>query len=89
MNMSGPVYQTFVMERVEPGARATVASLVSMASNFGWAFMPAVSGWMQVKYGFGPVYLLVIAIYTVSVFLYWRFFWTPRPAEASALAPAA
>ncbi|MEW6405579.1 MAG: MFS transporter, partial [Chloroflexota bacterium] len=30
MNMSSPVYQTFVMEHVEPSARATVASLVSM-----------------------------------------------------------
>ena len=53
MNMSSPVYQTFVMEHVEPSARATVASLVSMAWNFGWAFSPSISGWLQVNYGFG------------------------------------
>jgi MFS family permease len=75
MNMSGPVYQTFVMEQVEPTARATVASLVSMAWNFGWAFSPTVSGWLQVNYGFGPPFLGTIILYGLSVFLYWAFFW--------------
>ena len=88
MNMSGPVYQTFVMERVEPGARATIASLVSMANSFGWAFSPSISGWLQVKYGFGPVFASVLVLYTMSVYLYWKFFWSaktamvPRPASA-------
>lgn len=75
MNMSGPVYQTFVMEHVEPTSRATVASLVSMAWNFGWAFSPSVSGWLQVRYGFGPAFMGTILLYTISVFLYWQFFW--------------
>jgi MFS family permease len=88
MNMSGPVYQTFVMERVEPGARTTIASLVSMANSFGWALSPSIGGWLQVKYGFGPVYLSVIVLYTISVFLYWRFFWVSRPARTPAPAPA-
>jgi MFS family permease len=66
MNMSGPVYQTFVMERVEPGARATVASLVSMANSFGWAFSPSISGWLQVEYGFGPVFAGVLVLYTIG-----------------------
>ncbi len=85
MNMSGPVYQTFVMEKVDPSARATVASLVSMASNFGWAFSPTISGWIQVNYGFGPTYLGTIVLYTLSVFLYWRFFLRRSP-EADAKA---
>ncbi len=88
MNMSGPVYQTFVMEHVEPSARATVASLVSMANSFGWAFSPSISGWLQVKYGFGPVFLGVITLYTISVFLYWKFFWFTKPAPAASPAPA-
>jgi MFS family permease len=75
MNMSGPVYQTFVMEHVEPRARATVASLVSMAWNFGWAFSPMLSGWLQVRYGFGPPFVITIVLYTISVALYWAFFW--------------
>jgi MFS family permease len=73
MNMSGPVYQTFVMERVDQTARATVASLVSMAWNFGWAFSPTISGWLQVNYGFGPVFLGTIILYSFSIYLYWAF----------------
>ncbi len=75
MNMSSPVYQTFVMEQVEPSSRAMVASLVSMAWNFGWAISPTVSGSLQVKYGFGPPFLGTIFLYTISVFLYWYFWW--------------
>jgi MFS family permease len=75
MNMSSPVYQSFVMEHVEPSARATVASLTSMAWNFGWAFSPTVSGWLQVRYGFGPPFIGTIILYTISVFMYWAFFW--------------
>lgn len=74
MNMSGPVYQTFVMERVEPSARATVASLVSMSWNFGWAFSPTISGILQVRYGFGPPFMLTIVLYSISTVLYWAFF---------------
>jgi MFS family permease len=88
MNMGGPVYNAFVMERVEPESRAMVASLTSMAWNFGWAFSPSISGWLQVRHGFSPVYLSVIVIYALSVFLYWKFFWIPRSARAPDPAPA-
>lgn len=74
MNMSTPVYQTFVMEQVEQPARATVASLESMAWNFGWAFSPTISGLLQVRYGFGPPFIGTILLYTVSILLYWEFF---------------
>jgi MFS family permease len=74
MNMSSPVYQTFVMEQVDPTSRAMVASLVSMSWNFGWAISPTISGILQVRYGFGPPFLGTIILYIISVFLYW-FFW--------------
>lgn len=74
MNMSNPVYQTFVMEQVDEDARATVASLVSMSWNVGWAFSPSLSGWIQVNYGFNPIFWGTIGSYIVAIFLYWRFF---------------
>ncbi|MBI2330742.1 MAG: MFS transporter [Chloroflexi bacterium] len=88
MNMSSPVYQTFVMEHVEPSGRATVASLTSMAWNFGWAFSPTISGWLQVKYGFAPAFMGTITLYTISVIMYWAFFWrrTIEPIQAPAAA---
>jgi MFS family permease len=75
MNMSSPVYQTFVMEQVDPSSRAMVASLVSMSWNFGWAISPTISGILQVRYGFGPPFLGTIILYTIAVFLYWFFWW--------------
>ncbi|MBC8330928.1 MAG: MFS transporter, partial [Anaerolineae bacterium] len=71
MNMSTPVYQTFVMERVDASARGTVASLSSMAWNFGWAFSPALSGYLQVHYGFGPAFAITISLYTIAISMYW------------------
>ncbi len=88
MNMSGPVYQTFVMEHVEADARATVASLVSMANSFGWAFSPSISGWLQVHYGFGPVFAGVLVLYSISVYMYWKFFWNAKAVQPPAPAPA-
>jgi MFS family permease len=88
MNMSGPVYQTFVMENTEPESRATVASLVNMSNNFGRAFSPSVSGWMQVNYGFGPVYAGVLAMYSIAVYLYWKFFWRNNTGAVPLAAPA-
>jgi MFS family permease len=86
MNMSSPVYQTFVMERVEPSARATIASLVSMSWNFGWAISPMISGMLQVRYGFGPPFMGTIILYIISVFLYWFFWW--RKSEEKETIPA-
>jgi len=88
MNMSSPIYNTFVMERVDPSARATVASLVSMSWNFGWAFSPTLSGYLQVHYGFGPPFVGTIIFYVVSIYLYWAFFWKGKVEKVNATTPA-
>lgn len=82
MNMSNPVYQTFVMESVDPEARATVASLTSMAWNSGWAISPMVSGYLQVNYGFGPAFIGTISLYIVAISMYWAFFWRGKSRSA-------
>ena len=86
MNMSNPIYQTFVMERVDASARATVASLVSMVWSFGRSFSPSISGWLQVNYGFDPVFGAAIGLYAIAVSLYWVFF-LRKPQEKRANAP--
>ncbi len=87
MNMSSPVYTTFVMEQVEPSSRAMVASLTSMSWNFGWAVSPTISGILQVRYGFGPPFMGTIILYVISVFLYWLFWW--RKSEKVAVSQVA
>jgi len=74
MNMSSPVYQTFVMEQVDADSRAMVASLNSMVNSFGRAFSPVVSGWMQVNYGFGPPFIGTITMYVIAIGMYYFFF---------------
>ncbi|NIV15496.1 MAG: MFS transporter [Aliifodinibius sp.] len=73
MNMSSPIYQNFILEKVKPDERATVASLHSMVWSFGRSFSPSVSGSLQVNYGFGPPFLIAICLYAVAIFLYWMF----------------
>jgi len=84
MNMSNPIYQTFVMEKVDPSERTTVASLTSMVWNTGRAFSPSISGWLQVNYGFTPVFGLAILLYALAVPLYWLFF-LRKPKGAAAV----
>jgi len=74
MNMSSPVYQTFVMEQVDSESRAMVASLNSMVHSFGRAFSPIISGWLQVRYGFGPSFIGTIILYVIAVIMYYLFF---------------
>jgi MFS family permease len=74
MNMSNPIYQNFVLEQVDPPARATVASLYSMIWSFGRAFSPSISGSLQVAYGFGPPFAIAISLYAFAIVLYWLFF---------------
>jgi len=85
--MSGPVYETFVMEKVDASARATVASLVSMSWSFGWTFSPMISGWLQVNYGFGPAFLGTISLYTLAIVMIWAFFWRETSSGAPVPVP--
>lgn len=78
MNMSSPIYQTFVMEQVDSESRAMVASLNSMVHSFGRAFSPVISGWMQVSYGFAPPFIGTITLYVIAIFMYYLFFMRKR-----------
>ena len=78
MNMSSPIYQTFVMEQVDSESRAMVASLNSMVHSFGRAFSPVISGWMQVNYGFAPPFIGTIVLYVIAIFMYYLFFMRGR-----------
>lgn len=78
MNMSSPVYQTFVMEQVDRESRAMFASLDSMVQSFGRAFSPIISGWLQVRYGFAPSFIGTIILYLLSTGMYYIFFMRGR-----------
>jgi len=74
MNMSGPIYSTFTMERVDPESRGMIASLSSMAGNFGWAFSPTISGWLQVRSGFQWPFTITMITYVIAIGMYYAWF---------------
>jgi MFS family permease len=84
MNMSSPVYQTFVMEQVDDDSRAMVASLNSMVQSFGRAFSPIISGRLQVTSGFDLPFIGTIIMYVVSIAMYYVFFLKKKKEPASA-----
>lgn len=88
MNLSNPVYQTFVLEHVPQGTQALTMSLNSLSFQFGWFVMPQVSGWLQVRFGefgFVPIFFSVAFFYVAAIVLEWFFF--QRPLKTGAPAP--
>lgn len=75
MNMSSPVQQTFVLEQVQEGQRATLTSLSAMLGSLGRAGLgPIVSGYLQVKSGFTPAFTMTTVCYVISTGMFYLFF---------------
>ena len=74
MNLSGPVYQTFILEQVPTNACALATSLNNIAFQFGWVLSPQLSGWLQIRYGFTPVFLSTSILYAIGIAITWAFF---------------
>lgn len=75
MNMAGPLYQAFSMEQVPDGERSTVYGLQTIMLNVGGTFGPALSGFVQQRYGFAPLFAATTVLYllgTVMAFLFFR-----------------
>jgi len=69
MPMSAPIYSLFVMEQVAPEDRATVNGWSTMAWNLLFAGSAWLSGHLQVLWGFGPIFIVVCALYSSSTLL--------------------
>ncbi|MCA9930633.1 MAG: MFS transporter [Anaerolineales bacterium] len=95
MNLSNPVYQTFVLEKVPQNVQALAMSLSSLAFQFGWFIMPQVSGKLQVRYeafGFVPIFGMVAIFYLTATAIEWVLFrkdrlMGKRPSTTAAASP--
>jgi len=74
MNMSIPLLSAFCMEKVPEGKRGVVSSLTQMAWQGGWAVGPFISGFVQGRWGFPPLFIVTGFLYAVAIVLIWRFF---------------
>ena len=77
MNLSNPVYQTFILEKVPQQAQALSISLTNLVFQVGWFIMPQVSGQLQVTHGpsgFAYVFAGVTVLYVTAILVEKWFF---------------
>jgi MFS family permease len=74
MNMAVPLYNAFCMENVAENEQGVVNSLISNSWTAGWAIGPFLSGLIQIRYGFQPLFLITASIYMLSILSTWIFF---------------
>lgn len=74
MNMAVPLYNAFCMENVPENEQGVVNSLISNSWTAGWAIGPFLSGLIQLRFGFQPLFLITASIYCLSILSTWVFF---------------
>jgi MFS family permease len=74
MNMSMPLYSSFCMERAPEGRHGAVSSVLQIAWQTGWAIGPFISGFVQSRWGFTPLFIATAFFYSLAVTVIWRFF---------------
>jgi MFS family permease len=74
MNMSVPLYSAFCMERAPEGRRGAVNSVIQIAWQTGWAIGPFLSGFVQSRWGFTPLFIATSLFYSCAVISIWRLF---------------
>lgn len=79
MNMSNPLYSAFAMEQTPERERAAVNSVMQLMWEIGWTVGPYLSGVVQARYGFAPLFVSTAVLYSLAAGLTWLFF---RAAEA-------
>jgi len=74
MNMSNPLYSAFAMEHTPENERAAVNSIMQLMWEVGWSVGPFLSGVVQARYGFSPLFISTAALYFTATILMWIFF---------------
>jgi MFS family permease len=74
MNMAAPLFDAYAMERTTETEQGTINSLRNWAWNVGWAVGPYLSGIIQQRYGFSPLFVITTVLYGVATLLTWVFF---------------
>lgn len=78
MQLSAPLLENFAMEVSPPGQQSTISGIRGMGWQVGQAAGLFISGLIQVKYGFSPLFITTAILYIISIVLTWLYF---RPME--------
>ncbi len=74
MNMVAPLFDAYAMERTHESEHGAVNSVRNLAWNVGWAVGPYISGLVQQRWGFAPLFLSTAVLYALAITLTWVFF---------------
>ncbi len=75
MNMGHPLLNTFSMEQFDASEQGTANSVFNLAWTSGWAVGPYISGIVQQRYGFQPLFITTTILYALAIALTWQFFY--------------
>jgi MFS family permease len=78
MNMVAPLFDAFALEQSHESEHGAVNSIRNLAWNVGWTVGPYISGLVQQRYGFSPLFVSTAILYALGIGLTWIFF---RPKE--------
>jgi MFS family permease len=87
MNMSSPLYSAFAMEQTPERERGAVNSVMTLMWEVGWTVGPYLSGVVQARYGFAPLFLSTAILYGIAIGLTWVFFRNTEGAPVAAPTP--
>jgi predicted MFS family arabinose efflux permease len=85
MNMVSPLFDAFALEQSHESEHGAVTSIRNLAWNIGWTVGPYVSGLVQQRWGFTPLFINTAVMYGIGITLTWIFF-HPRAAPNHAIA---
>lgn len=74
MNMTSPLSSAFSMEMVSEEEQGTLVSLQTLCWQTGWTLMPLISGIIQERYGFTPIFIATGILYAIGISMKWIFF---------------
>ena len=78
MNASNPIYNAFVMDRVQPRERATIAATMTLLWSVGWAiggiYYAVVQATLGFERGYQLNFLTIIGLYTLATLMTWWWF---------------
>jgi MFS family permease len=74
MNMVAPLFDAFALEQSHETEHGAVNSVRNLAWNVGWAIGPYISGLVQQRWGFTPLFVSTAVLYALGIGLTWFFF---------------
>jgi MFS family permease len=83
MRVGEPLYMSFAMDQLPERERATGASLMTMSWDAGWSTAPLVSGLVQVRAGFSPLFVATTIVYSLALVAVYGFFVRPARGQTS------